>query len=96
HWPAMYKDFRHYCRQSHPKAGTLWMWGGTGGTRIFSLMTQEAAYDHGSRPRKATTANVNHCLREWHQATVKENIPSIALPKLATDVGGLDWDEVRP
>ena len=23
-WPAMYKDFRHYCRTEHPKPGAVW------------------------------------------------------------------------
>ena len=26
-WPAMYKDFRHYCHVQHPKEGTTWAWG---------------------------------------------------------------------
>jgi len=24
HWPAMYKDFRHYCQTVTPKPGELW------------------------------------------------------------------------
>ena len=23
-WPAMVKDFRHYCQTSHPKSGEIW------------------------------------------------------------------------
>lgn len=23
-WPALYKDFRHYCKTTHPKEGGLW------------------------------------------------------------------------
>jgi O-acetyl-ADP-ribose deacetylase (regulator of RNase III) len=30
------------------------------------------------------------------QLAEKEDLQSIALPKLATGVGGLTWDEVRP
>ena len=26
----------------------------------------------------------------------KENLPSLALPRLATGVGGLEWDQVEP
>lgn len=95
-WPAMYKDFRHYCQTNHPKAGTAWMWGGAEGARIINLFTQEAAYDHGAKPGKATVENVNHSLRELHKIMEAEKFTSLALPRLATGVGGLDWEEVSP
>jgi O-acetyl-ADP-ribose deacetylase (regulator of RNase III) len=95
-WPSMAKDFRHYAHQSHPKAGELWMWGGTDHARIFNLMTQEGDHANGSRPGKATLANVNHCLRRLRREIEKEKITSLALPALATGVGGLKWSEVKP
>jgi O-acetyl-ADP-ribose deacetylase (regulator of RNase III) len=95
-WPALYKDFRHYCQTSHPKAGDCWVWAGASGQRIANLLTQEAAYGHGSRPGKATLANVNHALRALHKFIDTEQIGSIALPRLATGVGGLDWKDVKP
>ena len=95
-WPAMAKDFRHYAHQSHPKPGEVWMWGGTGGTRIFNLMTQEGEHTHGARPGKATLANVNHVLRRLRHEIEKGEISSLALPALATGVGGLAWIDVRP
>ena len=30
-WPAMYKDFRHYCQTLTPKTGELCAWAGAGG-----------------------------------------------------------------
>lgn len=95
-WPAMYKDFRHYCHTAHPKAGELWAWAGAGGTRIINLFTQEAAYGHGAKPGKATLEYVNHSLRELHKLTEQEGFSSLALPRLATGVGGLNWDDVKP
>lgn len=95
-WPAMYKDFRHYCHTAHPKAGGLWAWAGSGSMRIVNLFTQDPAYDHGAKPGKATVENVNHCLRELAKLVVAENLASIALPRLATGVGGLDWHDVAP
>jgi O-acetyl-ADP-ribose deacetylase (regulator of RNase III) len=95
-WPAYQKDFRHYMHTNHATCGTLWAWGGTGGRRIVSLFTQEPAKHEHSVPGKATTANVNHCLRELHQWIITEKIQSIALPRLATGVGGLEWGAVRP
>ena len=95
-WPSMYKDFRHYCHNRHPKEGTTWAWGGPGGARIVALFTQKGAWDHGTHPGKATSPNVNHALKELRHTIEKEGWKSVALPRLATGVGGLDWDDVRP
>ena len=95
-YPSMAKDFRHYAHQEHPKPGTTWFWGGAGGVRIFNLMTQEGKHEHGSRPGKATVSNVRHALQDLAKQIKEEGIQSIALPRLATGVGGLDWDDVRP
>ncbi len=72
------------------------MWGGTGGARIFNLMTQDGEIAHGTRPGKATLANVNHCLRRLRHAIEVEGISSLAIPALATGVGGLEWQDVKP
>lgn len=95
-WPALYKDFRHYCHQHHPKSGTVWFWGGAGGVHIYNLLTQTGNYDHGGHPGKASIENVNHCLRHLHQELEKSNYKSLAMTRLATGVGGLDWRDVRP
>ena len=94
-WPMMAKDFRHYANQAHPKSGEIWAWGGFNG-RIFCLLTQEGDHTHGSKPGKAALASVNHCLRRLAHELEKGEISSLALPKLATGVGGLDWNDVLP
>jgi O-acetyl-ADP-ribose deacetylase (regulator of RNase III) len=94
-WPTMVKDFRHYVHQTHPKPGELWFWG-TAGVRVFNLLTQEGEHGHGTKPGKATTSHVNHCLKRLRHELEKEKIKSVALPKLATGVGGLDWEVVLP
>jgi O-acetyl-ADP-ribose deacetylase (regulator of RNase III) len=95
-WPAMYKDFRHYCQTSHPQCGEVWLWSGAEGVRIASLFTQQAAYGHGEKPGKASLAHVNHALRELRKVIEKEGVDSVALPRLATGVGGLPWQDVKP
>lgn len=95
-WPSLYKDFRHYCQTQHPKEGTIWSWMASDGKIIVNLFTQEGAYNHGQKAGKANTPNVNHALRELHKFLVSENARSVALPRLATGVGGLSWDEVYP
>jgi len=94
--PSMHKDFHHWCHQSHPKPGSAWIWSGAGGARVINLMTQDGGYQHGSRPGKASIGNVNHALRALKKMIVKEGLVSVALPRLATGVGGLDWADVRP
>jgi len=95
-WPALYKDFRHYLHTAHPKSGGLWVWAGADGRRIINLFTQEPALSEHARPGKATYHNVNLCLRELHKLVETEKLPSLALPRLATGVGGLEWDQVEP
>ncbi len=95
-YPAMAKDFRHYCRLEHPNPGKVWMWGGVGGVRIFNLLTQEPAKGSKGHPGKATLHNVNNALKELAKMVTEENITSLALPRLATGVGGLDWEKVSP
>jgi O-acetyl-ADP-ribose deacetylase (regulator of RNase III) len=95
-YPSMHKDFHHYCHQQHPKPGDAWMWGGPQHVRVVSLITQEGGYDRGSRPGKATVKLVSDSLKALAKMAQKEAFTSIALPRLATGVGGLDWEEVWP
>ncbi|MBK8160289.1 MAG: macro domain-containing protein [Rhodospirillaceae bacterium] len=94
-WPAMVKDFRHFCQASHPKAGEIWYWGGAEGPAIVNLMVQQSAYGHGEKPGKANLENVHHALKALAKLVAAEGIKSLALPRLATGVGGLDWSDVK-
>ena len=94
--PAMYKDFRHYCQSQHPPAGGLWTWAGAEGPKIVALFTQEAAYGHGAKPGRASTAHVNHALKALAGECRREGWTSLALPRLATGVGALAWADVKP
>jgi O-acetyl-ADP-ribose deacetylase (regulator of RNase III) len=97
-WPSLPKDFRHYCHVHHPKPGSAWTWVNANGVRIVNLMTQEpapSAHAHG-KPGKAKTEYVNHALKELRKIVDDEKIESLALPRLATGVGGLDWNDVKP
>lgn len=95
-WPAMAKDFRHYAHNTHPKPGEMWVWGGVGGVRVVCLLTQEGEHGHGAKPGRASVSNVSHCLKRLRHELEKGEIQSLALPKLATGVGGLDWAVVLP
>ena len=95
-YPAMHKDFHHWCNQQHPKTGSAWIWSGANSARIINLLTQEGGYERGSKPGKASVSSVNHALRALKKTIGKEKLGSVALPRLATGVGGLDWSDVWP
>ena len=64
--------------------------------KSINLFTQEGAYDQGSKPGKARTSWVGHALKALRKEINELKVNSIALPRIATGVGGLDWDDVRP
>lgn len=98
-YPAMYKDFRHYCQQTHVDAGHLWAWSGIGPhgpVRIISLLTQDGDYTRGAKPGRARLEHVNHALRNLAKWIEREKPTAVALPKLSTGIGGLKWEDVFP
>ena len=99
-FPAMSKDFRHFCSLTHPRPGTVWTWTGSGPDgrpcTIVNLLTQEPSEGPGGLPGKAKLTHVNHALKELVDLTRQNGYKSLSLPKLATGVGGLDWSDVLP
>lgn len=95
-WPALYSDFRHYCKTQHVEPGGLFAWVGADGRRIINLFTQEPPARAGAHPGRASPKHVGHALKALHKLIEAEHITSLALPRLATGVGGLEWSEVEP
>ena len=97
-YPSMFKDFKHYCKLENPEPGTAWIWSGVHGIRIINLLTQNApqGHGHGGHPGGATLTIVNHALQSLKKIIQKEGLKSVAMPRLATGVGGLKWEDVSP
>ncbi len=100
-FPSMVKDYRHTTRAKAPATGEIWAWGGVnedGSTRgIVNLLTQGMqSQDKGARPVKAKLEDVNRALRALAKLVQEEGIRSLALPRLATGVGALEWADVKP
>lgn len=94
-FPAMYQDFRHHYHVSHPESGEIALWAGEG-MRIVHLFTQEKAPDRaGGHAGKAQLKYVHKAMRNLHKLIEKDGIKSVALPRVATGVGGLSWDDVK-
>jgi O-acetyl-ADP-ribose deacetylase (regulator of RNase III) len=96
-WPSMFKDFKHYCSVQNPQPGGLWVWTGANGQRIINLLTQEPSQGkgHNGHPGTASLTNVGHALHELKKVIEKEGLKSVAIPRLATGVGRLKWEDVR-
>jgi O-acetyl-ADP-ribose deacetylase (regulator of RNase III) len=95
-FPALQKDYHHWCQQTHPAPGAAWLWGAAGGVRIVQLLTQDVAPGRHARPGRATLPNLRAALRGLAKMAEAEAFTSIALPRLATGVGGLTWEDVLP
>lgn len=95
-WPSMYKDFRHFCYTTHPKTGDLWSWKGAGGPAIVNLFTQDPPPQSGGHAGKSSLEHVGHCLKALKKEAQGRGFKSVALTRLATGVGGLDWEKVKP
>ena len=99
-FPSMVKDYRHWCHVDKPKPGQAWIWSGVGADgharRVVNLLTQDEAPSHGKHPGKASLAHVNKALHALKKLISAEGIKSIAIPRLATGVGGLNWQDVHP
>ncbi len=95
-WPSMAKDFRHFCKLQNPEPGAAWIWGGADGKKIVNLLTQEASKTKQGHPGHATAHHVGAALKNLSKIAHDENLQSIALPRLATGVGKMDWAEVKP
>ncbi|MBK8201700.1 MAG: macro domain-containing protein [Bdellovibrionales bacterium] len=95
-WPSLYKDFRHYCQTRSPSEGEFWTWKGAGSSAIINLLTQKPPLSKGQHPGKATLSNVGHCLKKLASEVKSNGYKSLAITKLATGVGGLEWKDVKP
>ncbi len=97
-WPSLARDFKHWSHNSRPKPGSAWIWSGVGNTRIICLVTQDddASHHHRSHAGTSKTEYVNHALKELRKVVEKQGINSLAIPKLATGAGRLDWSDVAP
>lgn len=96
HFLGMKNDFHRWCHQHNTKPGEAWLWDSDNHPRIINLITQDIVDLQEYQPGKATVSNVKHALDALAQIISKEEIPSIALSRLATGSGDLDWDDVLP
>ncbi|SEK87307.1 macro domain-containing protein [Nitrosovibrio tenuis] len=95
-WPALVKDYHHFYHAMRPKSGDAWVWSGAMSKHIINLLVNEAPRSKGQKPGRASPEHVDHALRELRHLLESQRFASLALPRLATGAGGLDWHMVRP
>jgi O-acetyl-ADP-ribose deacetylase (regulator of RNase III) len=90
-WPAAQSAFKRHCRSGMFTGGSLWAFPPTHNTPgIIYLATQPDMYH-------ATMPYLRKALRELASWTQKNEVESVALPKIAAGLGKLSWpDDVRP
>jgi O-acetyl-ADP-ribose deacetylase (regulator of RNase III) len=95
-YPLLQKDFDRWCHQHNTKPGEAWMWIGQKNVRIVNLITHENMESNDHHYDKATLNNIRHALSALVKIIAFEKLTSIAVPRLGTGLGDLDWDDVWP
>lgn len=95
-FPSLQKDLNRWCHQHDTKPGEAWLWIGQNNARIVNLITHENRVSNDHHYDKATLGNLNHSLTALTKIVAHEKLTSIALPKIGTGFGDLDWDDVWP
>lgn len=93
-FPSMAKDFRHFCHVAGPVSGEIWMWASPEKI-IINLMVQSVVGKESGHAGPASLHYVDVALKSLRKLIIEEKISSIALPRLATGVGGLEWLDVE-
>lgn len=91
--PGIVEDFAQLQAAAPPPPGSLWSWRNGAGPRVVSLFIRAAAPDHHG---KARIEWVDQALAQLRELALRENFRSLALPKIGTGAGDLDWRDVKP
>lgn len=95
-YPSLRNDLNRWCHQHDTKPGEAWLWTGPNGVRIVNLIIHENTESNDHHYDKATLSNIRHTLTALVKIVSFEKLTSIALPKIGTGLGDLDWDDVWP
>lgn len=93
-YPSLQKDLNRWCHQHDTKPGEAWLWIGQNNVHIVNLITHENMESNDHHYDKATLGNIRHALTALVKMVAFEKLASIALPRIGTGLGDLDWDDV--
>lgn len=88
-WPAIAQDFDACCCNGELQDGDAWVWENAGGLDVVNLVI------HGESS-EASLAGLDKSLAALAGLAKEKGLKSLAVPKVGTDVGNLDWRDVKP
>ncbi|MFL6656756.1 MAG: macro domain-containing protein [Massilia sp.] len=87
-WPRMYQQYKNLCAAGQFGLGDVFAWE-EGGTMIYNLGTQRT-WRSGADLEAVRTA-----LARLHAMLLDAGIAELYLPRIASGLGGLDWNAVK-
>lgn len=94
-FPSMREQYLAWCEETNPEPGEVWLWQGSGKTKVLNLVVGEATDPTLGRTSRPDKIAVHRAFRALNKLVVEERLTSIALPKIGSGPGGIDWLEVR-
>lgn len=94
-FPSMRQEFAEWSEETNPEPGDVWLWRGNGKTKVLNLIVGQESDPALGRPSRPDKISVHRTLRALNKLVVDERLSSIAMPKIGSGVGGIDWLEVR-
>jgi O-acetyl-ADP-ribose deacetylase (regulator of RNase III) len=90
-YPEMFKEYRRRCKASPRQfnLGDAFLWTEKGKPSVFNLGTQESPGRHATYPA------IEKSLSNMMSHAEIEGINSIAIPRIGSGYGGLEWEKVR-
>jgi O-acetyl-ADP-ribose deacetylase (regulator of RNase III) len=90
-YPEMFNEYNRRCKASPRQfnLGDAFLWREKGKSFVFNLGTQE------SPGRHATYQAIEKSLSNMMSQAEIEGIKSIAIPRIGSGYGGLEWEKVR-
>ena len=94
-YPMMRDAYQDWCEETNPEPGAAWLWGSADKQRIVNLVTHSATDPALQRQGRPDKIALHRAFRALNKLVLDERLPSLALPKIGSGYGGIDWLEVR-
>lgn len=87
-FPEMYKEYKALCKEGKFRPGDLFVYP-YGHGFVYNLATQKTWHD------KATLQAIEKSLMQMLEHAMRNDVKSIALPRIGAGLGGLNWEDVK-
>jgi O-acetyl-ADP-ribose deacetylase (regulator of RNase III) len=88
YWPEMYSEYRYLCISGKLRVGGLHAWQTAKGNWIYNLASQH------NIGRDARLDAIESALTLALEHATRHGVPSVGLPRIGSDIGGLNWSDV--